>query len=90
MNDPLHREIMKTLKHCKTTYGRTLEEAVKQAVKLRKHLINENLMPEHDEEDVHDANEIYWTSFAFVVIIVAIYMTLEHNYKLISIYDISL
>jgi hypothetical protein len=28
-------------------------------VKLRKHLINENLMPEHDEEDVHDSNKIY-------------------------------
>jgi hypothetical protein len=59
MNDPLHREIMKTIKHFKTAYGMTLEEAVKQVVKLRKHLINENLMPEHDEEDVHDSNKIY-------------------------------
>lgn len=54
MNDPLHGGIMKTVKHCKTVYGMTLEEAAKQAVKLRKHLIDENLMPKHDE-DVHDS-----------------------------------
>ena len=56
-DEPLHREIIKTIEHCKNVYGMAKEEAVNLAVKLRKHLIDENLLPEYDEGDNQDDND---------------------------------
>ena len=56
-DEPLHREIMKTIEYCKDVYGMTLEEAVNLAIKLRKHLIDKNLLPEYDEDDDQDEED---------------------------------
>ena len=49
--DRVHREVMKTIYTYRDEYDMGLEEAIKQAIKMRKHLIDEELLPGYDVSD---------------------------------------
>jgi len=50
MKEILHRQIMRMVSNCQNDNDKTRKEAAKQAVKLRKHIIDEKLIPKHNED----------------------------------------
>ena len=52
--DPLCKEIEKTVEQYKYTYDMPTDEAIKQAVKTRKEIIDHNLLPPLDEDPESD------------------------------------